>query len=84
MAFSWSGRLGRTVIELDEPTPEELLLEPNCSPHDFISISYTFLIQLSGKHSFLIVQFSSVAQSCPTLCDPMNRSTPGHPVHHQG
>ena len=29
------------------------------------------------------VQFSSVAQSCPTLCVPMNRSTPGLPVHHQ-
>ena len=29
------------------------------------------------------VQFSSVAQSFPTLCDPMNRSTPGLPVHHQ-
>ena len=29
------------------------------------------------------VQLSSVAQSCPTLCDPMNRSTPGLPVHHQ-
>ena len=29
------------------------------------------------------VQFSSVAQSCPTLCDPMNRSTPGLPVNHQ-
>ena len=29
------------------------------------------------------VKFSSVAQSCPTLCDPMNRSTPGLPVHHQ-
>ena len=28
------------------------------------------------------VQFSSVAQSCPTLCDPMNRSTPGLPVQH--
>ena len=28
-------------------------------------------------------QFSSVAQSRPTLCDPMNRSTPGLPVHHQ-
>ena len=27
--------------------------------------------------------FSSVAQSCPTLCDPMNCSTPGLPVHHQ-
>ena len=29
------------------------------------------------------LQFSSVAQSCPTLCDPMNHSTPGLPVHHQ-
>ena len=29
------------------------------------------------------VQFSSVTQSCPTLCDPMNHSTPGLPVHHQ-
>jgi len=29
------------------------------------------------------VQFSSVAQSCPTLCDPMNHSTPGLLVHHQ-
>ena len=29
------------------------------------------------------VQFSSVAQLCPTLCNPMNRSTPGLPVHHQ-
>ena len=27
-------------------------------------------------------QFTSVAQSCPTLCGPMNRSTPGLPVHH--
>ena len=31
---------------------------------------------------FILVQFSSVAQSCPTLCNPMNRSTPGLPVHH--
>ena len=30
-----------------------------------------------------VIQFSSVTQSCPTLCDPMNRSTPGLPVHHQ-
>ena len=29
------------------------------------------------------IQFSSAAQSCPTLCDPMNRSMPGLPVHHQ-
>ena len=32
---------------------------------------------------FSSVQFSSVTQSCPTLCDPVNRSTPGLPVHHQ-
>ena len=30
-----------------------------------------------------IIQFSSVTQLCPTLCNPMNRSTPGLPVHHQ-
>ena len=29
------------------------------------------------------VQFNSVAQLCPTLCNPINRSTPGIPVHHQ-
>ena len=32
---------------------------------------------------FTLAQFISVAQSCPTLCDPMNHSTPGLPVHHQ-
>ena len=30
-----------------------------------------------------LILFSSVAQSCPTLCDPMNRSMPGLTVHHQ-
>ena len=32
---------------------------------------------------FISVQFSSVAHLCPTLCDPINHSTPGLPVHHQ-
>ena len=35
-----------------------------------------------SPHSFMI-QFSLVAQSCPTLCNPMNDSTPGIPIHHQ-
>ena len=35
------------------------------------------------RQMFGSVQFSSVAQSCPTLCNPINCSTPGLPVHHQ-
>ena len=35
------------------------------------------------QERFLKLQFSSVAQFCPTLCDPMSPSTPGLPVHHQ-
>ena len=35
------------------------------------------------KKSFSSLQFSSVAQSCSTLCDPMNHSTSGLPVIHQ-
>ena len=36
---------------------------------------------MTNDVDFSSVQFISVAQSCPTLCDPMNRSTPGLPVH---
>ena len=43
-------------------------------------IEWEKLYSMLGRAS---VQFSSVAQSCPTLCDPMNRSMPGLPVHHQ-
>ena len=39
------------------------------------------LILSFQAHQFSSVQFRSVAQSCPTICDPMNRSTPGLPVH---
>ena len=47
--------------------------------------------QMTQVHSFygcvifhcIYAQFSSVAQSCPTLCSPMDCSTPGLPVHHQ-
>ena len=43
--------------------------------HTFSSLFGVYL-------GFSSVQFSSVAQSCLTLCDPMNYSTPGLPVHH--
>ena len=38
---------------------------------------------LPSLFSDILLQFSSVTQSCPTLCDPMNHSRPGFPVHHQ-
>ena len=38
---------------------------------------------LCFEPGFLLRLFSSVTQSCPTLCNPMNRSMPGLPVHHQ-
>ena len=46
---------------------------------------FIFCFMLSFFKTFLhiFLQFSSVAQSCPTLCDPMNRSTPGLSVHQQ-
>ena len=40
------------------------------------------LSQMSS-YFYSISQFSSVSQSCPSLCDPMDCSTPGFPVHHQ-
>ena len=54
------------------------------TPSVIICISHIRDVEMEGWGSdFRIVQFSSVARSCPTLCDPMNRSTPGLPVHHQ-
>ena len=38
---------------------------------------------ISQKFPISVLQIRSVTQSCPSLCDPMNRSTPGLPVHHQ-
>ena len=43
---------------------------------------FLYILLLTAWMSFSI-QFSSFAQSCPTLCNPINRSTPGLPVHHQ-
>ena len=42
-----------------------------------------FLLMAFAYYRFSSVQFSPVTQLCLTLCDPMNHSTPGLPVHHQ-
>ena len=54
----------------------------------YISPLYVILYKYFPKFLFFFfyfssVQFSSVAPSYPTLCDPMNHTTPGLPVHHQ-
>ena len=47
-----------------------------------ILVPHSWALNEDSRH-VMRIQFSSVAQSCLTLCDPMNRSTPGLPVHHQ-
>ena len=37
----------------------------------------------NGNNSYFLYQIRSVTESCPTLCDPMKRSTPGLPIHHE-
>ena len=51
----------------------------------YVNSTYYICLHFDPKHDSWIssVQFSSVTQSCPTLCDPMNCSAPGLPVHHQ-
>ena len=47
------------------------------------TINVLVYYRFQKEKSLTIFQFSSVPQSCPTLCDPMDCSTPGFPVHHQ-
>ena len=60
---------------------------PSCEYNDTVlytddeyKLENLHLLKVTVSWSF---QISSVAQSCPTLCGPMNRSMPGLPVHHQ-
>ena len=52
----------------------------NEKPHSYLIVLYSLLAGSVDYHS---VQFSLVAQSCPTLWNPMDCSTPGFPVLHQ-
>ena len=53
----------------------------SCIASRFFTSWATIYIQCT--HTLYNVQLSSFAQSCPTLCNPMDYSTPGFPVHHQ-
>ena len=54
-----------------------------CWSRSFLLGSLVVKIHTKPRAVFTSVQFSLIAQSCPTLCNPMNCSTPGLPVHHQ-
>ena len=55
----------------------------NHSEEGLLSCHVCQNMHLSRHQNIIMFQFSSVTQSCPTLCDPMNHSMPGLPVHHQ-
>ena len=59
----------------------EVIINQQAPPIHYEAPLEQIMITMS-QHSPLL-QFRSVAQLCPTLCDPMNCSTPGLPVHHQ-
>ena len=60
------------IYEKTESIINHLYMQKSCYMYIFFQFPFLFL-----------VQFSSVAQLCPTLCDHMNRSMPDLPVHHQ-
>ena len=54
-----------------------------CLKHILISLIGKLFWSFHGCFILVILQFSSVTQSCPTLCKPMDCSMPGFPVHHK-
>ena len=69
--------LRKTVGSLGEPEAQSLGFSEEEGKRGLRKNILGFVYLVSS------VQFSSVTQSCLTLCDPMNHSTPGLPVHHQ-
>ena len=76
-SFVSSGRASSTLPVFTWGCVDSLAL---CQNLVYRTLIISLLHRIS--HQFSSFQFSSVTQSCPTLCDPMNRSTPGLPVHH--
>ena len=76
---------GRTLDDINQskilydPPPRVMETKTKVNKWDLIK----FKSFCTSKETISSVQFSSVAQSCPTLCNPMNSSTPGLPVHLQ-
>jgi len=92
-----TGATDKSTIMVEDFNPHLSVIESIYSLRVYIEIYKKIYYMLDHKASFNKIlmtediqrtisdhqSVSSVAQSCPTLCDPMNRSTPGLPVHHQ-
>ena len=78
-------RLNFSPVPADQIRNRQNCLSGNLRKIFSINLEIAVFLQRHQSETiqFSSVQFSSVAQSSPTLCDPMNRSTPGLPVHHQ-
>ena len=77
-----TGARGKCISFLNS-NKDPLLATRNCTGNNIIEIYILRRIIFELNWVDASVQFSSVAQSCLTLCDPMNRSTPSLPVYHQ-
>ena len=65
--------LGQKYFLVSKKPCQIISLRPSCP----------ICLKICMQKNTNIIQFSSVSQLCPTLCEPMNRSTPGLPIHHQ-
>ena len=89
LLLDWSGCLSHCAHPLGHPSSQ--ILPPDLpSPPLYSAVCLSPMTQVlkppvsfPATNSLLSDQIRSVAQSCPTLCDPVNHSTPGLPVHHQ-
>ena len=86
MLYSFLGFANCTMFhyhtECFHYTTDPLCCAYSSFPPSVATLIFSFSLYFSFS-KMSSVQFSSVAQSCPTLCNPMNCSTPGLPVHHQ-
>ena len=82
VALYFPRNLQNLIIRISSNLYSHLWWIDSCITQIYVYLEH-HVVTLLGNRVFSSVQFSSVTQSCPTLCDPMNRSTPGLPVHHQ-
>ena len=83
--YSWNSEFKSVYLSFSPLFFASLLFTAMCkafSDNHFAFFNFFFLVMVLIPAS-CSVQFSSVAQSCPTVYDPMNHSMPGLPVHHQ-